>query len=346
MIKLRKFAQISFILYIFASTNTKEDMTKPTIKSFMNIRNGLPHRNLFLDPLPMEGYVSFRTSTELRNHFINDIPEWVCHNFYTLCFSLSETLEYETLGQHQVYPPGTVVITPPYKIHRFNKKCYAEDTFIIIFSDSTLNFFNKEICTHFKYDLLLKFSAITISNEDIKYDLMNAYKELRERKNHKISEETHALYQKAILLKILTFLIEQSIDSNTHNNVLTRSQEEPNYHNYIEFLKLLDENVHTEKGHDVTFYSKKLHIQEKKLTYIISKNVGRTPKQLIIERLENLSKELLLLNRNLRISEISDKLGFNNAAYFSTWFKRVTEFSPQNFRKEYSKKNDTSPTAM
>ena len=49
--------------------------------------------------------------------------------------------------------------------------------------------------------------------------------------------------------------------------------------------------------------------------------------------------EDLLLNTNLSVSEISDRLGFTYQRYFSTIFKKVKGVSPSQFRNNNGENN-------
>lgn len=310
----------------------KEHMIKPTIKYFVNNRNGMPHGNLFWDPMPIDGFISCRTSNELREYFHQDMLDWGCYNFYNLCFSLSETLKYETVWQQQEFPVGTLVITPPHKIHRYTEKGYAKDTLIIAFSDNALNFLSDNLRTDFKYSLLLKYESIAIDDEEIRRSFIKLFKEMREDQNRIIYKDKYLLRQKSMLMKIITLLIDQTKTAKPQNNFMTPDQIK-DYCIYTEFCKLLDENINTEDGHYVSFYSEKLQIQEKRLTKIVLTNTGRTPKKLITERLEYLSKRYLL-GTNKSVKEIASLLGFNTSSRFSVWFKSIEKVSPQKYRDQ------------
>ncbi|MBU5353687.1 AraC family transcriptional regulator [Paenibacillus barcinonensis] len=47
----------------------------------------------------------------------------------------------------------------------------------------------------------------------------------------------------------------------------------------------------------------------------------------------NRSKQLMFSERTLRIYEVADRVGYENASYFCTMFKRHTGMSPERFRK-------------
>jgi len=66
---------------------------------------------------------------------------------------------------------------------------------------------------------------------------------------------------------------------------------------------------------------------------IFRKEMGETFKDVLTNLRINLAKELLRTT-NLRVSEIADQSGFNDAHYFSHVFKRLTGFTPTKFRQE------------
>jgi AraC family transcriptional regulator, transcriptional activator of pobA len=51
-----------------------------------------------------------------------------------------------------------------------------------------------------------------------------------------------------------------------------------------------------------------------------------------------LEAKRLLNFTDLTIGQISDKLGFEDAAYFARYFRKVTNFSPTDFKEKLSEK--------
>lgn len=65
---------------------------------------------------------------------------------------------------------------------------------------------------------------------------------------------------------------------------------------------------------------------------IFVRAMGKTPNEYIAEIRVNKAKELLL-NTNLRISDIAEKCGFDNASYFTSVFKKRSQLNPSAFRE-------------
>jgi len=101
--------------------------------------------------------------------------------------------------------------------------------------------------------------------------------------------------------------------------------------NYHSFILLIEENF--KKQHQISFYSKSLGIDARKLTSITKSFIDKTPKQILNERLMVEAKRMLLYTSNSS-KEISYHLGYDDPAYFSRFFKINTGHSPQKFKSE------------
>ena len=80
-------------------------------------------------------------------------------------------------------------------------------------------------------------------------------------------------------------------------------------------------------------YAKQLNIHTNHLNRAVKEIMGRTTSEIINERLIQEAK-ILLRYTSLNIAEIAYLLGFNEAAYFTNFFKKQTNQTPINFRKE------------
>ncbi|WP_221404924.1 helix-turn-helix domain-containing protein [Halpernia frigidisoli] len=98
-----------------------------------------------------------------------------------------------------------------------------------------------------------------------------------------------------------------------------------------QFRLLLDKNFLT--LHKPNDYAELLLITSNTLSKKSIKYFGKTPSQLIQDRLVLEAKKLLHLT-TFSIKEIAFRLQFNDEYYFSRFFKKCTKLSPQTFRKK------------
>ncbi len=96
------------------------------------------------------------------------------------------------------------------------------------------------------------------------------------------------------------------------------------------FLALLEQHytAHSEVG----FYANEMSVTPNYLNQVCRKKAGITAGDLIRDRILLEAKRLLSLTQ-LDIKEIAYTLGFNDSSYFSRFFKKYTDLSPQEFRK-------------
>jgi len=101
------------------------------------------------------------------------------------------------------------------------------------------------------------------------------------------------------------------------------------------FRDLLETNYIKLKA--VNDYAQLIFISEKRLGQATSKILGKSPKEIINDRIL-LEAKRLLVHTNLSIKEIGQELGFEDPAYFVRYFKKNTEHTPVEFRETYQKK--------
>jgi len=105
-----------------------------------------------------------------------------------------------------------------------------------------------------------------------------------------------------------------------------------NFEYFINFKELLEVHFRIEKG--ISFYADKLFISAKVLTNITHLMLGKTPKQLIDERVLLEAKRLLVHTEN-PIKTISLYLGFDETTNFNKFFKKHSGQTPAVFRDSF-----------
>jgi AraC-like DNA-binding protein len=82
--------------------------------------------------------------------------------------------------------------------------------------------------------------------------------------------------------------------------------------------------------------AKELHVNSNYLNSIIKQLTGKTASAHIHEKLV-LEAKAFLMNTDLQVSDIADKLGFENTPYFNRFFKKNTSLSPSAYRNQFVK---------
>lgn len=100
-----------------------------------------------------------------------------------------------------------------------------------------------------------------------------------------------------------------------------------------EFEKLVDNYFRENKM--PSFYAEKLNVTANYLNKICNKEAGKTAGDIIRKRII-IEAQRFLHYTNLSINEVAHDLGFENASYFITFFKKQTHVTPEQFRKNAS----------
>ncbi|MBE7043719.1 MAG: helix-turn-helix domain-containing protein [Ruminococcaceae bacterium] len=163
-------------------------------------------------------------------------------------------------------------------------------------------------------------------------NLLNCFMVLKDASDFKnqigdmISEYTaKRLYYKETASTILKSLIIKLHRKNT--GIPENSQDKIN--NVIDFINSNYTNEITNSD-----LSEIAGYHEYYLNRIFIRQTGISMHKFILQKRTNEGKRLLL-NTNLSISEIASKTGFNNATYFSSYFKKELGMSPFEFRKTF-----------
>ncbi|WP_405291464.1 helix-turn-helix domain-containing protein [Algibacter sp. Ld11] len=101
---------------------------------------------------------------------------------------------------------------------------------------------------------------------------------------------------------------------------------------FLNFKSLLEANYKTSRNAD--FYADKLNITYKHLNTICKDTVALTAKQ-FIDAFVILEAKRLLINSEIKSTELAYSLGFEESTNFVKYFKKHTGFTPNSFKKSY-----------
>ncbi len=105
-----------------------------------------------------------------------------------------------------------------------------------------------------------------------------------------------------------------------------------NFDYLLNFNNLLEIHFKKEKG--ISFYADKLFVSAKVLTNTTQLMLGKTPKQLIDERVL-LEAKRLLVHSNNSVKTIGFNLGFDEPTNFNKFFKKHSGQTPAAFREDF-----------
>ena len=97
------------------------------------------------------------------------------------------------------------------------------------------------------------------------------------------------------------------------------------------FEKLIEQHFVSKKL--PSFYAAMLNVSPNYLNKLCKEETGQTAGDLIRKQI-TIEAQRFLHFTNYSINEIADKLGFENVSYFVTFFKKQTQKTPEQFRKE------------
>lgn len=97
-----------------------------------------------------------------------------------------------------------------------------------------------------------------------------------------------------------------------------------------ELLELIEANVHRVK--EVATYAALMHLSTYQLNAIAKAGTGRTCSELITDQLILEAKRYLLATTD-QVTQVADRLGYDDPSYFIRFFKKHTGHTPEGFRK-------------
>ncbi|ADB40875.1 helix-turn-helix transcriptional regulator [Spirosoma linguale] len=135
------------------------------------------------------------------------------------------------------------------------------------------------------------------------------------------------------ILKNLLHNLLMLADREHRKQGASESRKGPHLDYTLAFTELLEKQFINHQS--VRQYAKQLGITERRLQQATAEAVGKTPKQLIDERLL-LEAKRLLVHTNQSIKEIAFTLGFEEPTHFSRLFRHHLAQTPAQFRKGFA----------
>lgn len=223
------------------------------------------------------------------------------------------------------YTKGTVFFMAKDQVHNF-KMNPDNDGYLIAFTDTFMNrlVVNEELNALYKMFDYIYYPAKIQLDEDIYSDVLKLIEVLEKEFTIKMDEYKELILRpllQAVMLKLSRERLYQKLSLESRNLSL-----------YLAFKKLSLEHNYTLHVND---YAKHLGVSSRTLTNMLNNHIGKSTKKYLDEQLV-LQIKRLLLDENLTIENISDRLLFDEPTNMVKFFKRYEGISPTQFTKRHS----------
>lgn len=101
---------------------------------------------------------------------------------------------------------------------------------------------------------------------------------------------------------------------------------------YVQFMD--DLQLYAGKERTVSFYADRCCVSPKYFSKMIHNASGKTPLQLIRERVI-IEAKILLNSTDMSVQQIADALNFPNDSFFCRYFRQEVQMSPMRYREDY-----------
>lgn len=297
-------------------------------------KNTISNLDTLLPVFNIENFENYNSCSALENSFyirrFNDhvktnkfINTPHGHDFYLVL------LVTQGYGDHVIdfndykVEPGSVFVLSPGQVHLWS---LSDDI------DGYVLFFEREyFLLDFASDRLMSmpffrtsFNSPHILLKDRNLELFSEIFEkiLEEYENKEYyHNETIRMYLSIFFIKLARLYLEDQQEHLHHKHDLIQLNK---FHQTID--------VHFREHLPVSEYSELMKLTQKQLSRICKSTVGKSPSELIQQRLILESKRLLV-HTDLTISSIANELNFSDTSYFIRLFKKLCGTTPEKFRQ-------------
>lgn len=244
------------------------------------------------------------------------------HTYYQIIW-------FSTPGRHFVdyqeyeHQANTCFFLAPGQIHNFCRD--SENAgYLFHFNEIFLSRNDKDALLHIQYRLFNEFEKpfIQLSQEQ-QVELQYITSKLRQEmdaKEHNYREQLYYYFQ------ILILNLERLRQEEDHS-----WQTDPHFELAMGFKKAIEK--YKGEFHNVQYFSEVLGTTEKTLSVVSKKYFHETPANFIHKK-KVLEAKRLLSHTSRSIKEVAYELGFEQATYFTKYFKKHTSLTPKEFQAQ------------
>lgn len=266
------------------------------------------------------------------HEYKDKICELHTHDFYIIAWVEHGGFNYQ-VGLNEYYiGDNTLLLLSPGDIHSF---CSIEKIrgISINFTENYFLCMPNDWSCYIKYKVMHGLPYLELTSNESRMEIKRLFEILqREFDNFSVEENNYiGIYS---VLTMFLYRISKMQEFRIHT--LKTSNVKPQFETlYFTFLNKLEKDYC--KFHLVQYYSKELGVSVNKLGLCCKEYAGLKPLEIINNRII-LEAKWFLMYSSMRSNEISSALGFTEQSHFVNFFKRITGFSPTEFRKQFGRK--------
>lgn len=303
------------------NTWTEDILVHPLLTIFAKtmIMNSIPRYKFYKTKYGEELLIDVVTLDSIRP-YINKTPVHTL-SYFDITFITGGSGHLSIADEQFSLCQGDIIFSRPGEIRAWNAENLPQGYALIFEEEFLLSFFNDpsfiQNLSYFNRDRASARLNITSIYSRIESLIRNIISEI----NNEHSRDKHIL--RALLYEMLMLLNREYSKSYNATEGKTSNR-------YIDhFIKLVDRDFRTH--HDTAYYANELCITPNYLNELVQKTMNTSPKSYIQNRIIQEAKTLLAYT-SLSVSEVADRLSFENPSYFIRLFRRQTRLTPLQYR--------------
>ncbi len=246
------------------------------------------------------------------------------HNFYLILLVTKGSGVHTIDFQEYDVAPGALFIVSPGQIHQWKLSADVDGCILFFTKEFFLHDFDTEKLTRFPFfnsTFSLPIIQLSPGEENEVADKYRCiHREYRNRSQN--YQEMIRIYLNALFIELSRVYLTKSDNSQKFGYDLLQLNR---------YEALVDKYFKLHRP--ISCYSEKMNITDRQLSYLCKKTVGKTPSEIMMNRII-LEAKRLIIHSDLSISGISQELNYSDSSYFIRLFKKMTKQTPEQFRNE------------
>lgn len=282
--------------------------------------------------LSSSGYVPVIVQTIEKVYDLSWSMEPNRHDFFEMVYVKKGDAIFEIAGTPINIGPNDIIIIKPRQTHKFVVKSQFSCEFIVLyfkFENRKTRDFSEASLEDFLNFVKGKdsgaFISLKVSHKNDIITLLNRI--ITEKRSNEIGNE----FLSQLLIMELFVLISRALKMEWENSIKNKSPK------LKELIQIAVNYIHNNYERNISLedISKYVFLSPSYFTRAFKEDVGVSPISYLLRVRIERAKELLM-DTNLRISEIALSVGFSNQQRFNEIFKKYTKTTPLQYRKQHA----------